>query len=479
MEYWIGLDLGTSAIKGVALKKDGSIIRQAKTSIKFKENKNINIKEIDPESYVEQLFALIKKLIVPNLKLKAISWAAASGNLLLLDENYSPISPIYSWLDKRPNEEKMKSYYNQLPLKKIHQICGWPFSPQFPLGRLIWLSKTNRALLAKSHKIVMSNDYLTWKLTGKWVVDESNATTMYLYDQMHGEKSPFLLGLAEIDNPDKICNVVHSKTVIGPISEAVSEILQIKDKLVSFVLGSFDHPSAARAVKFERENQLLLSCGTSWVGCLLLNNREKGLEMQLLIDPFEKSWGGFWLGMFSVSGIGNIFDRWVLSLINLLQIDVKNPFKYFDQLAEKGDSKNLPIVNLNSEDINKRLITLLKEHSEANIACSILEEVVFKLFDLIRIKEIDLSAINEILLVGGPTESFIWPQIIANIFQTNVVIRYGQTAGAVGAAMMAAEATGTKIKNESKDIEIVFNQHLANKMKERYIFYLNCEKLHE
>lgn len=39
MEYWIGLDLGTSAIKGVALKKDGSIIRQAKTSIKFKENK--------------------------------------------------------------------------------------------------------------------------------------------------------------------------------------------------------------------------------------------------------------------------------------------------------------------------------------------------------------------------------------------------------------------------------------------------------
>ncbi|MDD3996338.1 MAG: FGGY-family carbohydrate kinase [Sphaerochaetaceae bacterium] len=467
MEYWIGLDLGTSVIKGVALGEKGDIIGQTKLSIEFESN-TPGVKEINPHGYVKQVYEIIKKLIIPGRVLKSIAWAAASGNLVLVGEDEQPISPIYSWLDQRPNDGSINDIVATLPLTNIHATVGWPFVPQFPLGRLIWLWRNQPNLMKSTRRICMSNDYLTLKMTGQWVVDESTATTMYLYDQIEGTKSQKLIELARIEDSNKIPPIVPSGTRVGVLSDEICDEIGIPRNSCDFVLGSFDHPSAARAVHLERTDQLLLSCGTSWVGCIILEDRNEGLSKALLIDPFQKSIGGKWLGMFSVAGIGSIFDQWVHALLDLANISTSYPYKTFDELAIKGSSAGLPTINLQVEDIRSKVKDLLSKHAIGDVARAILEEIVFSLKLLMEMKEIDLLAINEILLVGGPTESPLWPQIIADVCNKKVLIRFGQNAGAVGAAMIASER---QIRPKDEEKVLIPDEKQSNNMRDRYESY--------
>ena len=470
MKGYIGLDLGSTAIKAVLISEAGEVLDTAGERIVFKDSEAAAIREIDPEKYFHRIFSLLKHMSRQVEEVRAVSWVAASGNLLFINKTGTPVTPIISWLDTTPVSSGLTAEDAGLTDKEIYTTVGWPFSLQFPLGRLFWLNRQRPELFSSGNLVCMNNDYLGRLLTGKWAVDNSTATTFYMYDQQKMQKHLPFIEAAGLD-PEQVPEVYPVGHKLGSVTKRAAEETGLSTS-TEIILGSFDHPGAARALQLSTASQLMFSCGTSWVGCVLLPDRKTGLQKRMLIDPYESNDGGEWFGMFSLTSIGQFFDTWVIDFMKFTGFTEGDPFKQFDALAMEcgcGIEDQVPIINpLTNPSTPALFETLCAAWEISAVARGVLEGVVFRMKKLVIEKGIDIGTLAEILLVGGPTESSVWPQIIADIFQKKVVIRFGKTAGAVGAAVIAAGGAGYDLHPYCKAVVIKPNLQKAADLEARY-----------
>ncbi len=449
---FIGLDLGSTAVKGVAIATDGRITSTVSSQVVFNVHTNDSIKEIDADYYIGLIASIIEELSRSLTSVIAVSWVTASGNLILLDDQNEVLTPIMSWLDTQPSDAGIS--LSGFSAEEFYRIVGWPFSVQFPYGRLLWLNKNSPDLIARTASICQHHQYVGYVMTGRHLIDQSTATTGYLADQhTRTYYQPFLetLGI----KMGMLAEIVPVSTVLGPITDSFKEQSGLTCK-PSVVLGSFDHPGAARALGIKRTDQLMLSCGTSWVGFCVLPDRETGLKRKLLVDPYEEIDGGSWAGMFSVTGAGQYFDKWMKVFYHTDEI-TKHMFLEFDALATTAYEKGVecPLIDVIHMDPQVVLMELSREFSQSAIALSLLESTVFTLIRRMKQVEMSLDDINEVYLVGGPSNSDIWTQLIADILEKDIIVSFGQTAGAVGAAVIAARGMGVRLKPEDTKQRIV------------------------
>ncbi|TVQ41130.1 MAG: hypothetical protein EA384_01010 [Spirochaetaceae bacterium] len=469
MKYVIGLDLGSTAVKGVAIDETGEIMSVERETIDFGQATRQSVYELPPDDYVRLVCSLLGKLVDKRHVLASMAWVTASGNLILLDKQGRALAPMMSWLDTRPLDGSIDQELAAIPASKVYRTVGWPLAPQFPLGRLLWIRKNHPELLHHAHRICMNNDYLGHYLTGIWALDYSTATTFYLYDQQKRTISSEQLALAGVSS-EQISPLLPSGARLGPLKAEICRRYDLdRGAAPHVVLGCFDHPGAARAIGLRTLSQLMFSCGTSWVGCMLLPDRETGLQRRLLIDPFTSSSGGNWFGMFSEAGLGRQFDNWVSELLARFGLGSSLDFGLFDQLASRADGNRVPIVDPAQQRLDDALYAQLDgAYSRQAIARAVLEGVVFSFKLLMQTKGLSIDSVDEIFLVGGPTESSLWPQIIADSFERPVFMRFGQTAGAVGAALMAAEGIGMPLELQGGTKTVVPDPARFDQLRHRF-----------
>ncbi|MCK5844225.1 MAG: hypothetical protein KAG97_05915, partial [Victivallales bacterium] len=304
---------------------------------------------------------------------------------------------------------------------------GWPCVSIFPLAHLAWLREHESAIFADdSTRYCMNTDWLLHQLTGQWRMDHSTATTFHLQDQVAGKYHKPYLDMLGIDER-KLSSLVDSGTVIGPITREAAERCGVRESTM-VVTGSFDHPAAARGVGIERPGQLLLSCGTSWVGFFPDMDRDKIIESELLCDPFLSGEGGPWGAIFSVPQIGRNIDWYV---DNLIAPNEDNKFAVFDEtatLAEPGAGG----LQINLLD-KPKIVTASRE----NIARAVMESAARLLNEKLESLVKNGIRFERAVMVGGPSKSPIWPGIVQDITGIKVTIG-SQFAGAIGAAKLAS-----------------------------------------
>ena len=459
-DCFIGLDLGSTAIKGVAVSAAGQIVASASTAIQRLPAADSACFEIDPEAFIISIFKLIAQLSSGSGKVRGISWVSASGNVLLLDDENMPLAPMISWLDERPLDGSIEAAFSSIDPDQVYRTVGWPLSRQFPFGRLLWLRKNQPDLLGRCTRICTGNDWLGLRLTGNWVIDRSTGSTMYVYDQMAVKKHEAnlaSLGLA----PELFPELLESGTSFGRIRAEAQSATGL-DESSEAVLGSFDHPGAARALGIHRPDQLLLSCGTSWVGLVVLPDRTAGLDARLLLDPYESGSGGKWCGMFSLMGIGKRIDAWFdtifavgQKLIPELKQDsaagtaagTQSKFVLMNQLAAAVDpSGSIPEIDLAAmRPEQPRVVSMLSGFGPGAVFRGLMESTAFEFRRMLEERWPLSESMKEVMMVGGPANSLIWRQIVADAMNRPLAVRFASHAGAVGAAMMAARGTGYKL----------------------------------
>ncbi len=437
----MGLDLGTSAIKGIIMSASGDIVAQEKKATKLLRSKDGNRVEFCAEEQYRIICELIRSMLknVPDKRsVKAICMAAASGNALLLDKEMKPLTKVASWLDRRAIEDDIDL---KIDPQKVYGSAGWPLNSKwFPLAQFAWQKQKNADVYSQAKRFCMDTDYLLFRLCGKWGMDYSTATTFFLQDQKKLEWNKDLI--AELGMPEtSLSQLMSSGTVLGSISKKASEQTSLSED-AKVITGSFDHPSAARGAGVLASGDLLLSCGTSWVGFYPIENREKALSQNMLIDPFLSPGGGPWGGMFSLACIGENINEMLKQLIDAPESE---RHKTFDALAAKAPpgANGLRINPL--KDKRLELMGACKED-----ACrAIMEGAAFCMRE--KIEELSSAGIkaNNITMAGGPSQSPVWPQILADITGLELKLFNGQNAGAAGAAILAGIGTGI-FKNETE-----------------------------
>jgi len=136
MNYLIGLDIGTSSVKGVLMGEDGSVQKTAHKSFTYTITAEGGV-EIDAEMFVQVCFSAIRELAqVSEGSVKALCASSASGNLVVLDKENRPITPIFNWQDERVTTEA-KEVLGEMDLEAFYRKVGCPFGYKtFPLALL-------------------------------------------------------------------------------------------------------------------------------------------------------------------------------------------------------------------------------------------------------------------------------------------------------------------------------------------------------
>jgi len=166
---YIGLDLGTTAIKGVVMDQDGNIVAEAAKNTHFIEPE-AGWFEVDPEKHYQDVCAIIKELAakIPG-KITALAMAVASGNSLLTDADSKPLTNIINWMDQRA-VQNLPKILSDLSIAEVRQITGWPCVDRFPLAQFAWLQEHQPELYHSAGRYCMNSDWLLFQLTGNWVM---------------------------------------------------------------------------------------------------------------------------------------------------------------------------------------------------------------------------------------------------------------------------------------------------------------------
>ena len=425
-KYAIGLDLGTSSVKAVLFSKDRGIV--AKDSEEFvyapaalpdgSEYLGINM-----ENFYGKICAVLRRLaksIPTDAEFMGLAMASASGNSVICDAEGNALIDGYSWLNRTFNDETAAVFGKDFGAE-VREVAGWSFVSSFPLGQLAHLRLHAPDLLDNAATVCMSTEYVLHRLTDKWGIDVSTATPFYLLDQKNRcWNKEFLssLGIPE----SKLPPLYESGELLGHITEAAE-----RDTGLPFgscvYLGSFDHPTAARACNILKQGDLLISCGTSWVCFFPMNKREDVISGGILADPFLTP-DGPWGAMFSLTRASEKIKEVVEKYIDT----GKDKFLTLDRLAASAPSGAGGLSINPREDIPD-----LSVYPKENIARALMEGIAYALKERITA----FVKVERITMCGGPSSSPVWREVLSEVFGSPVSVTYGAHSGAVGAALYA------------------------------------------
>lgn len=426
MDCLIGLDIGTSSVKGVLMSCDGDILSHSNIKLKYYTEDGLKVMHAD--EFCEACFAAIKELTLSdNNRVVALCPSGASGNVLFVKDGKSS-SSVYGWQNEY-DEKIICKCIGKLDEQEVYNTVGWPKLNTFPLAALSYVKECKPELIEKSDMICMHIEYLNYVLTGKWGITLSMGTPFYLMNQAEGQYHKEYLDLLGI-NENQLPPIMDNCSIIGELTEFAA----YKTGLIegtAVVLGTFDHPSAARGAGVFDENEIMLSCGTSWVVFIPFSNRNKAFAAgNMLVDRFMYPHGN-WCGMLSLSSIADKIDKYKKMYIG----DIT--YEQFDMLSEAS----VPGANglkLDESDI------CTKTRNNSDVARAIMESVAREL-DVV-LKGIDTNA-DTIKIVGGITNSKVWLDVISYITGKKISVVNGECSGAVGSAIMAGVGIGI-YKNE-------------------------------
>lgn len=434
-KFIIGLDIGTSSIKGTMTASDGSERYTGRVPFTYTTRPDGSV-EIPAADYLDACFALLRQFgekLPEGAEIAALSAASASGNLLLLDKEGNPAGPIFNWQDTRVTDEVTR-VFGEFDQDAYYLSTGWRFDLQtFPLAILSWYKCHHPEILADCSKVCMSTEYLYWKLTGKWGIGPSAGTPFYLIDQLSGTYNTAVLDKLGVP-VEKLPPVMKTGSVLGTITEEAAEKCGLPAG-TPIIIGTFDHPSAARGVGITKEGQLLLSCGTSWVGFYPINDREKVAGAKMLIDPFLSEIGGPWAGMVSLASLSAQIEYFTKTYVD-------NGDTWYRKLVEYSAESCTGAGGLSINLLADPDDAEIRKYEKKHIARAIMENVINML--AVKMETIAKAGIvcDEAVMVGGPSENPLWAELIAEKTGMRVRVMHGSYAGAVGAAVLAGTAVG-------------------------------------
>ncbi|MBQ2876452.1 MAG: hypothetical protein IJE25_05545 [Clostridia bacterium] len=425
--YAIGLDLGTSSAKAVLFSEKLGIIAKSTAPFSYRRAylpSGAEYLGIDPEEFYRTVTGTIKELsahLPAGADLSGIAMASASGNSLICDRQGNAKISAYSWLNK-PFTEEIRAVFGEGFGSEVRESAGWGLSGSFPLGQLSHVRLNSPELLSEENVVCMTTEYLLKRLTGEWGIDVSTATPFFFLDQKKrcwNKEYLSALGLCEAQLPP----LRESGDLLGSLTSRASADTGLPEGTKVFV-GSFDHPTAARASGILKEGDLLVSCGTSWVCLFPMEDRESIVKNEFLCDPFLTPRGP-WAAMCSLARaserIAEIVEKYIAS--------GENKFAELEKYAELSNGKT---DGLSFNPLAKELPDL-SAYSKESIARALMEGIAGKLKERIS----GTVKIDRIAMCGGPSSSKMWRQVISEVFGAEVTVTYGAHSGAVGAAMYA------------------------------------------
>src|SRR4051794_51863 len=222
MDAVIGLDAGTTGVKGVVFAPDGTEHGHGEHGHPLLEPAPGRAEQ-DPAALLDAVTAALGDAAAAARRagatVRGLSLSAAMHGLVGLDADARPLSPLLTWADGRAAEqaERLRAEHPE-----IHGRTGTPPHPMAPLPKLMWLGEHEPDLFGRVACWAGVKELCLHRLTGRLAVDRSIASGTGLLDLAAGDWDPEALEVAGVDR-DRLATLVDATDVVGELSAAAAE----------------------------------------------------------------------------------------------------------------------------------------------------------------------------------------------------------------------------------------------------------------
>ncbi|HBI91643.1 MAG TPA: xylulokinase [Terrisporobacter glycolicus] len=448
--YYIGIDLGTSAVKLLLMDGSGKIcnIVSKEYPLYFPRP---GWSEQNPEDWYAQTMPGLKELIkdIDKSQVGGISFGGQMHGLVILDENDEVIRPALLWNDGRTKEEC--DYLNEVIGKEtLSKYTANISFTGFTAPKILWIKNKEPQNFAKIKKIMLPKDYIAYKLSGVHCTDVSDASGMLIFDVKNRCWSKEMIDICGIKE-EQLAKVYESYEVVGNVTDEIAKELEIPNT-VKIVAGAGDNAAAAIGTGTVGDGRCNISLGTS--GTIFISSKNFGVDSNNALHSFDHADGNYHL-MGCMLSAASCNKWWSEEILN-----TKDYAKEQEDITKLGDNNVYFLPYLmgersphNNPNARGTFIGMSMDTSRSDMTQAVLEGVAFALRDSLEVAKSLGINIERTKICGGGAKSPLWKKIISNVLNLKVDMIESEEGPALGGAILAAVAC-----NEFESIEDAVNK---------------------
>lgn len=438
---YIGVDLGTSAVKLLLMDEKGEIrnVVSREYPLEFPQP---GWSQQNPEDWRAAILEGIPELL-QGQDASQVAGIGAGGQmhgLVVLDENDRVIRPAILWNDGRT--QRQVDYLNEtVGRDKLSAWTGNIAFAGFTAPKLLWMRENEPENFSRIAKIMLPKDYINYILTGVHCTDYSDASGMLLLDVEHKHWSKEMLELCGV-REDQMPRLYESFQCVGTLLPEMAKALGLPEN-VKVAAGAGDNAAAAVGTGVVGQGGCNISLGTS--GTVFMSSKTFGVDSFNALHSFAHADGGWHLMGCMLSAAS--CNKWLME-------DILGTTDYAAEQAPitenaLGCNHVFFLPYLMGErspinDVNARgtFIGMTMDTSRADLTQAVLEGVAFAIRDSFEVAKSLGLPIPSSKICGGGAKSPLWKKIFANVLNIPLESVASEQGPGMGGAMLAMVACG-------------------------------------
>lgn len=453
LHYMIGIDMGTTSTKAVLFEENGKVVATASEEYPLF-TPTPSIAEQDPDQIFGAVLHTIKQIMTESMvdpeKVLFVSFSSAMHSVIPVDAAGKPLMRCITWADNRSAEmaELLKKKLNG---HEIYRRTGTPIHPMSPITKLMWMKHEHPSTFEATHKFISIKEYVFYKLFGKFVVDISlaSATGMFNLNKLDWDEEA--LTVAGI-TPDRLSELVPTTHVMEGLDAKFAEQMKLSPA-TPFVVGASDGVLSNLGVNAIDPGIVAVTIGTSGAIRTVIDRPvtdPKGRYFCYALT--DKLWviGG------AVNNGGVIF-RWARDEFAASEMEAAkrlgiSSYDMLSAIAERVrpgaegllfhpyfTGERAPLWNANARG---SFFGLSLHHKKEHMIRAVMEGIIYNLYSVLLALEEAIGRPTQIKATGGFARSQLWRQMMADIFDQNVVVPESFESSALGAVVLGLNAIG-------------------------------------
>ena len=428
MQPLIGLDIGTTSVKGVSVSPEGKLLGRAEREYPLSTPRP-GWAEQDPGAWWAAAQDVLARLGGGDAS--GIGLSGQMHGLVVLDGDLEPLRPAILWNDQRTARE-CEEIEERVGRARLIELTGNRALTGFTAPKLLWLRNNEPDLYARIRHVLLPKDFVRLRLTQEHVIDPSDASGTLLFDVGNRRWSDDVLSALEIDR-GWLPAVLESPSVSGRTESGVP-----------VAAGAGDQAAGAVGVGVDRPGALSVALGTSGVVFAVLDDYETDDHARLHV--FCHAVPGSWHAMgVTLSAAGSL--RWLRQALG--------GDRGYEALLSEADAWEAGVEGLAflpylagertphaDPDARGAFCGLSLRHDRGALVRAVLEGVAYALRDSLELlKELGVDA-RRARVSGGGARSQLWMEIVATVLGTPLEVMNVEEGAAFGAALLGGVAAG-------------------------------------
>lgn len=450
----IGVDIGTTSTKSVLYDENGQFIMKHNIGYPL-HTPNVDVSEENPDELFDAVLMTVKYVVrEANIKkedIKLISFSAQMHSLIALDTQHHRLTESITWADNRASK------YAELINKEhqgsdIYQRTGTPIHPMSPLSKIFWMKHEQSDIYKQTAMFADIKTYIFYQLFEKYVIDYSmaSATGMFNLEKLDWDKEALeLMGITEAQLPQ----LVPTTHILKGMKKRYATLMGI-DENTPIIVGASDGVLSNLGVNSYKKGEVAVTIGTSGAIRTVINKPRtdyKGRIFCYVLDEDHYVIGG------PVNN-GGVVLRWLRDELLASEVETAkrlgvDPYDVLTKIASRVKpgaeglifhpylaGERAPLWNA---DARGSFFGLTLSHQKEHMIRAALEGVLYNLYTVyLALIEVMNETPSTIKATGGFAKSEVWRQMMADIFDTDLIVPESFESSCLGACVLGLKALG-------------------------------------